>query len=546
MRYKKTLVAGIILLILSLNTIAQTNGNKIIINNLKVLPTLPAHIPDWNSMPDPIHFTSISDLPDSVPHFRLVVQIWQQDQKICGNNPVSGLIIQSVRNTRFTISDVSLALANCPDLVPGSYSICFQFFDEQEGALSLPACQDFQVAASIPIPYTPPLLITPQPNHSFTETELQQPVLFSWTALSPAKTGVQYRLRIWQLLSGQSMDQAIQNNPPIITSPLIDGTQTSISKILSGNCTAPANCTYAWNVQALSTEEIPIAVSAPAIFIATQYIIRIDSIRVNCTSPPGIYSFSYTVVNPNAGPAKLTNLVVTSSTPAGAALITYTPPLLSTIVAGGVMTITGTLSASTTLSSICIGAEITDVANTFWKASRDTCIPVSPCRCTACDDNKLSINIPASNNIIINANNTLSLNQPISITTTPLKLVKSIRAELQYFEFVPESDDCMPCNKDSKTYGNLDNGTLATVNALGGGSHSLIWNFIPNKNFSTSNTANVVITIPPTVKCCGATIRWCIRYVITFSDCSVCNRLVCYEKKKDGCGAVINPNPINN
>ena len=191
---------------------------------------------------------------------------------------------------------------------------------------------------------------------------------------------------------------------------------------------------------------------------------------------------------------------------------------------------------------MCIGAEITDLVNSFWKASKDTCANVEPCACDACSDKKLNINIQPTNNITINGNNTISFNQPITITTTPPKLIKSIKAELVYFEFIPESEDCMPCNKDSKTFGNFDNGTLANTTGVGGGTHSLQWDFAPPKNFSGGNNASITITLPPTVGCCNATIRWCIRYVVVFEDCTVCNKLVCYEKKKDGCAKNNNNN----
>ena len=162
------------------------------------------------------------------------------------------------------------------------------------------------------------------------------------------------------------------------------------------------------------------------------------------------------------------------------------------------------------------------------------CDSVKACKCDACDEKKVKINIQPSNNIVINGNNTITLNQPISITTTPLKLVKSIKAELVYFDFTPESEDCLPCNKDSKTFGNFDNGT-----------HSQQWNYTPPKNFTNPTTVPVTITLPPTVKCCDATVRWCIRWVVTFEDCTVCNKLVCYEKKKDGCGKGIPDNNNN-
>ena len=391
-----------------------------------------------------------------------------------------------------------------------------------------------------------PVNVFPEDKKSISLEDAKGSITFKWKPVDPKQTGITYKLRVWQLMQGQTSRQAIATNQPLALLD-VDGngradalTDGIIRHIITGPCKPPYMCDFVWNVQALNKEGKPVGgndgTSEPTTFMVSQYIIQLDSIKVACTANPSVYTFSYTITNPNPGMAKLTNLVVTSSVAAGATITGFTPPLNTTIASGAPLTITGTLNTSLPLTNICIGAEITDVVNTFWKASRDTCINVAPCKCDACDEKKTNINIVPTNNIVINGNNTVTLNQPITITTTPPKLIKSIKAELVYFEFVPESEDCLPCNKDSKTFGNFDNGTLAATGGTGGSTHSLQWNFSPMKIFAGGNTAAITITLPPTVGCCSATIRWCIRYVVTFEDCTVCNKLVCYEKKKEGCG----------
>ena len=401
----------------------------------------------------------------------------------------------------------------------------------------------------------PPVNVFPEDKKNISLDDAKRSITFKWKQVDPKQTGITYKLRVWQLMQGQTGIQAIKKNQPLATLD-VDGngkadvlTDGKIEHLITGPCRPPYMCDFIWNVQAVNREGKPVGsnngTSEPTMFLVSQYIVQLDSIKVACTANPAVYSFSYTITNPNAGTAKLSNFVATSSVSAGATLASFTPPLNTNIPASGQITITGTINSSLPLSNICIGAEITDLVNSFWKASRDTCVNVTPCKCDACSDHNLNINIQPTNNIVINGNNTLTLNQPITITTTPPKLIKSIKAELVYFEFVPESEDCLPCNKDSKTFGNFDNGTLAATTGVGGGTHSLQWNFAPPKNFAGGgNTAAITITLPPTVKCCDATIRWCIRYVVTFEDCTVCNKLVCYEKKKEGC-ANGNPNPNN-
>ena len=157
--------------------------------------------------------------------------------------------------------------------------------------------------------------------------------------------------------------------------------------------------------------------------------------------------------------------------------------------------------------------------------------PIVDVTCDPCKEPFVKITVPVASSVTVYSNNLLYYKQSLTIATSPLKLIKSIKAELTYFEFLPESDDCFPCNKNSATFGNFDSCTLSGISGVGIGTHSMVWNFIPPKNPNIfPGVFN--ITLPPSVKCCTGTIRWCIRYVIEFDDCSVCSKTVCYEKKK--------------
>jgi hypothetical protein len=379
----------------------------------------------------------------------------------------------------------------------------------------------------------PPTLVAPADKKSFSPAEAGNPIAFRWTPLVPKpQEPVTYRLRVWQLMQGQNSTQAMRTNKPIVTKDVADITEATVSGIYTGPCKPPYLCDYVWNVQALDRQGKPIGsnegTSQTWAFMVTQYIIQLDSIKVSCTAKPGVYSFSYTITNPNPGPATLNLFTVTSSVPAGASITSFAPPIGTTIPAGNQLTITGTITAAPNLSNICIGAEIRDVGNTFWKASKDTCVNVVPCRCDACDSVK--IDPQPKGEVQADANGNLIQNISLSISPKP---VKSIKAELVYFEYKPQSDDCMLCNKDSKTFGNF---IAATANNNPVGipyPHTVQWD---SNNPNGQNINNVplqfIISVPPTVKCCAAEIKWCIRYVITFADCTVCNKLVCYSYNK--------------
>lgn len=164
--------------------------------------------------------------------------------------------------------------------------------------------------------------------------------------------------------------------------------------------------------------------------------------------------------------------------------------------------------------------------------------------CDPCKEPAVKITIPAASGVTVYSNNILYFKQSLTIATSPLKLIKSIKAELTYFEFTPESDDCFPCNKNSATFGNFDTCTLSAIQGVGAGTHSMAWIFLPPKNPNTF-PGIFNITLPPSVKCCTGTIRWCIRYIIEFDDCAVCSKTVCYEKKKTTTTPVPLPNPNN-
>jgi len=153
-------------------------------------------------------------------------------------------------------------------------------------------------------------------------------------------------------------------------------------------------------------------------------------------------------------------------------------------------------------------------------------VPVKGC----CDPPNVTINIPAGTSVL-NADNTITLSQNIQVNTSPVKLITSIQAELNYFEFIPGSEDCLACNKNSITFGNFIKGTISSTPAVGSGTHVMTSNFTGPKPPGTF-PASLTISLPPVVKCCEGLVRWCIRYVITFDDCTVCTKVVCYEKKK--------------
>jgi hypothetical protein len=150
---------------------------------------------------------------------------------------------------------------------------------------------------------------------------------------------------------------------------------------------------------------------------------------------------------------------------------------------------------------------------------------------TCCKD--VSIQTALTAEIILNPQNNLVLPLQLSVLSKP---VKEIKAELVYFAYIPESEDCFVCNRDSKTYGNFVTGTINSVLMSIANPHTAQWNSLLAAGQQVANwPLQFEISVPPAMNCCNAAIQWCIEYVITFTDCTVCTKRICYSFAKNGC-----------
>lgn len=490
---------------------------------------LPASIDNWNNMPGALLLVAQKPPSIRVEGVRLVVQIKSGGALVCGNNVQTGLPVENFTTRTFNTAELTGLLSGCHDLKDGSYSICAQFYNIDRVPISNEVCKEFTVESPREIDYAPPTLITPENDRKFSIRDMMKPVMFRWTPLVPKpREVVTYKLRVWQLMEGQNGIQAMRTNQPIITKDVDNITQAVVNNVLTGPCKPPYLCDFIWTVQAVNREGKPMGrnngTSEPFMFsvMNNDIDIQIDSTFISCCAN-GLQNVYILIKNNLASPVKITQLKIdkVNGVPASITISGMSPALPVVIPGNGTQAFTGTIKCidSAKILRFFVAAEDpVDNAITETEIQPDTL----KCKCDVCD--KVKIDLPQGA-VTINSNNTATVNQSISVSSTPTKLVKSVKAELVYFEYVPDSEDCMPCNKDSKTFGNFDNGT-----------HSMQWNYTPPKNLSTPTSLNVTVTLPPTVKCCDATVRFCIRWVVTFEDCTVCNKLVCYEKKKTGCG----------
>ena len=383
-----------------------------------------------------------------------------------------------------------------------------------------------------------PKLSEPADGKSFSVKDMSAPVSFRWTPVLPKpQEPVTYRLKVWQLMQGQTGTSAMKANKPVVEKEfqdiLIDMKDQSmkalISNLYTGPCKPPYLCDFVWQVQAVNREGKPVCSNegkseAWSFKIQNNIDIQIDSLKVGCCEK-GVQSIYIKVRNNLATPVNIVAIKYKVNGVGASITLSPTSPVIPQTIAGNSFKIfTATIECNPAINFLKFLVDAEDVAdpdNKETEVKSDTL----RCACTVCDEKNFILNAPPPGNITI-SNNTITFNQPITVTTTPAKTIKSIKAELVYYEMVPENDMCIPCNKDAATYGHFTNGI-----------NSLDWN-------GPQQSLNINVTTPQLTPCCSAVFKWCIRYKIEFKDCTTCNKLVCYEKKKEGCEKV-NPDKNN-
>ncbi|MBC7615682.1 MAG: hypothetical protein H7202_06415 [Pedobacter sp.] len=155
---------------------------------------------------------------------------------------------------------ISLIGQTCT-LQPGSYELVVQFFGNKNGssiAVSDEKTKAFTILNVEQLLQSPQNL-SPTQASEFTQTALAAPMIFKWTPLTPAQNSpIKYKLKLWQLMVGQSNSQAMAANLPLVTKDVTAATQTVIPSIVSGPCMAPYRCEFIWMVQAIGEDGNPI------------------------------------------------------------------------------------------------------------------------------------------------------------------------------------------------------------------------------------------------------------------------------------------------
>jgi hypothetical protein len=237
---------------------AQQPLNQITIVSFAVKNKLPADVSTWGNIPASIVLVA-QKLPQAqLKDVKLVLQIKQAGTKICGNTAqaTATMDVFDVRN--FSANELLGMLSQCPRLTANMYTLCVQFFNIDNYPISREFCKEFMVGDVVQS-YNVPQNISPSNEKKFDEATLKAPLTFRWTPVLPKpKDPVTYKLRIWQLMQGQTGTQAMRTNDPIVEKEVKNINQAIVTNLITGPCKPPYLCEFVWSVQAFDKDEKPV------------------------------------------------------------------------------------------------------------------------------------------------------------------------------------------------------------------------------------------------------------------------------------------------
>lgn len=237
---------------------AQQPLNQIKIVNFTVKNKLPTDISNWDKNQSNVLLTA-QKLPQvQLQNVKLVVQLKLAGTKLCGNTAQSAIAMDAFSIRNFSASEFISLLPQCTNLASNSYTICVQFFNVDNYPISKEICKDFEVGETIQT-FSAPQNYAPTNEKKFAAAAIKVPITFKWSPVTPKlKVSILYKLRVWQLLQGQTDAEAIKINSPIVEKEINNLTHLVVSNIFDNTCKPPYLCRFVWNVQALDKEAKPI------------------------------------------------------------------------------------------------------------------------------------------------------------------------------------------------------------------------------------------------------------------------------------------------
>jgi hypothetical protein len=381
-----------------------------------------------------------------------------------------------------------------------------------------------------------PQLLQPAAGQQL-KTGQARALLMKWKMIDmPPGTHVLYRVKIWVLEKGQSPAKAIRSGKPFFEKEILNQNQL-IATGLEKAC-GKTGCRFAWTVEALRSNDgaagTLLSTSTAGLFSLNNNIdIQIDSVHVSCCAN-GLQNIFLKVKNNLVSPVTISTISYKVNGVGPAIPLVPLSPAVPLLMPGlGSQNFTSAhacIANATSLKFLVFAEDPADPDNNETEVSTFT-LNCGGAADSCCE----GITIAPVLNGVISWNPANNLVLPVLISITP-KPVKSIMAEIVYYQYNPESNECILCNKDTRKFGHFVSATANNLPMTLTQPRTALWTSpLASGQIVTNLPLQFEISTPPTVKCCNATIKWCIRYVITFADCTACAKLVCYTFTKTGC-----------
>lgn len=488
---------------------------------------------------------------------KLIVTVKRGGTPVCGNDANSAMNDYITTKT-ITARDIISALGNCM-LNPGQYTLCLKYVNLEGKEMSDEVCREFTVAepkkqpgsqlnpdsaptvagnpvtqgkpgTQAPKTYRGPQLMLPANNTQYKLADLKKPITLRWTPVTPMppNNDVIYTLRIVELKGDQSPEVAFRTNQPILEKDLKaaqaiwqvpidlqDGGKQFAWAVEAKNNAGDrwGERSEVWSYRSMGDDDISI---------------NIDSVIVGCcvNGKQNVFvTVKNNLNNTNTKVKKISIVNINGSSVSIDISSSLSPAIpFSFLPSGGSTNFIGNINCINTINTLIIKAECERIVSGVTLPDQDIEYDTLHCICTSCDS--VTIKIPETP-LTIN-NNTVSFSSTISALP---KKVKQLKADLVYFSQKPENEDCLICNTESGTLGNFASSTLTapgfTPTATLPYGREAVWT--PSASVLLNGNISFNITLPPIVKCCKQKIRLCIRYIITFDDCTTCEKVVCYS-----------------
>lgn len=221
-------------IILSLLGIQFTSGQNI---QLLVSPKPSPYISDWTSKRETAQII-ISNLSGNNIEAKVKTQLFLNGITLYAETKTSAMPIISISpgvstfgsDEIYPASAIQFQGTNMNSVLQtgkisdGTYTLCVQLLNPNTGLplnAQPPVCKVFTIVS-----YQAPILLWPANNATMTENAARN-TLFKWTAMTPnPNEPISYRLKIFEVITGQADIQAVRNNLPIVEKDLVNQTQS--------------------------------------------------------------------------------------------------------------------------------------------------------------------------------------------------------------------------------------------------------------------------------------------------------------------------------